>query len=332
MFSPLMNSRFFLGAKVLGVALILVIGVRQLLIAFPGLPAHSVVPSSPERIPEKLWQTWHTPAALLQDQEKARVRSWLEKNPGYRYELVTDKAAENFVRDQFSKDALLHDTFLGLNDTILRADFLRYLMILAEGGVYADIDVECYQGVQAWLPTKLWDTAGAIVGIESDRNPVENDVKLYSDYRSHIFAINNWTFMAKRGHPFMRLVAESVAKNLQTAAKKQNRTLSGMELSYMQVIDSTGPGAFTVAFLEYVSKVVGTEITYSDVTMLEEPKIFGDVIVLPIRAMSKTEADREDGDGARSKDWPSALYHWSFGSWKGTHFISPEPKPDVQPT
>ena len=326
MFSPRLSSRFFLGAKVLGVALIFVVGVRQLLIAF------SVLPSSSERIPEKLWQTWHTPAALIQDQEKARVRSWLEKNPGYRYELVTDRAAENFVRDQFSNNGLLRDTFLGLNDTVLRADFLRYLTILAEGGVYADIDVECYQSVQTWLPAELWDTAGVVVGIESDRNPVENDVKLYSDYRSRIFAINNWTFMAKRGHPFMRLVAESVAKNLQTIAKEQNRTLSGIELSYKQVIDSTGPGAFTVAFLEYVSNIVGTKITYSDVTMLEEPKLTGDVVVLPIRAMSKVEADREDGDGARSKVWPSVLYHWSFGSWKGTHFIAPEPKPDVQST
>ena len=280
-------------------------------------------------IPKKIWQTWHTPAALLADEDKGRVRSWLEKNPDYRYELVTDTEAEGFVRHQFADNELLRNTFLGLNDTILKADFLRYLVIFAEGGLYADIDVECYKSIQSWLPDELWNNAGVIVGIEADRKPVPNDVKLYSDHRDHIFAINNWSFMAARRHPFMRLIAENVARNLLAIAKEQNRTLSGIKLSYKQVIESTGPRAFTAAFLEYSSKAMGTEITSADATMLEKPKIFGDLVVLPIRAMSTAEADRASGDGARSKNWPAVLFHWSVGSWKTTHFITPESKPDA---
>ena len=327
--SPIWNSRLLFIAKVLGVAFVLYVGIRQLRGASPSFWSSPPSSSSLGGIPRKVWQTWHTPAALLADEDKARVRSWLEKNPEYRYELVTDKAAESFVRHHFSGDALLRDTFLGLNDTILKADFLRYLIILAEGGIYADIDVECYRGIETWLPPGLRAKAGVVVGIEADRKPVENDIKLYSDYRDHIWSINNWTFMSKRGHPFMRLVAESVARNLLALAKDQNRTLSSIDLSYKQVIDSTGPRAFTAAFLEYASQMTGTEITYADATMLEEPKLIDDIVILPIRAMSTAEADRADGDGARSKAWPAVLFHWSVGSWKGTHFITPGSKPDA---
>lgn len=322
-----MNNKLLLVAKLFGVAIIVLIGIRQLRGTSSDLLSNLRLSSPSERIPRKVWQTWHTPAALLANGDRSRVRSWHKVNPGYRYELITDEAAEGFVRHHFAQDVLLRETFLGLNDTILKADFLRYLIILAEGGVYADLDVECYQSIDTWLPLELRGKAGVIVGIEADRKPVENDIKLYSDYRDHIWGINNWTFLARRGHPFMRLVAETVARNLRAIAKEQDRGISSIELSYKQVIDTTGPQAFTAAFLEYASRVMGTAFTPADATMLEEPKLVGDIFVLPIRAMSTAEADRADGDGARSKDWLPVLFHWSVGSWKGTHFVKPEPSP-----
>lgn len=321
----LSNNKLLLAAKLFGVTIIILIGIRQLRGTSLDPLSNLRLSSPPERIPQKIWQTWHTPAALLADEDRSRVGSWHKLNPGYRYELITDQAAKDFVGHHFAQNALLQETFLGLNDTILKADFLRYLIILAEGGVYADLDVECYQSIDTWLPLELRGKAGVIVGIEADRKPVENDVKLYSDYRDHIWGINNWTFLAKRGHPFMRLVAETVAKNLRAVAKEQKCDLSSVELSYKQVIDTTGPRAFTAAFLEYASRITGTAFTPADAMMLEEPKLIGDIVVLPIRAMSTAEADRGDGDGARSKDSLPVLFHWSVGSWKVTHFVKSEP-------
>lgn len=320
----LSNSKLLLAVKLFGAAIIVLIGLRQLRGTSADPFKSFGLSSPPVEIPPKIWQTWHTPAALLADEDRTRVASWHKANPGYRYELITDETADGFVRHHYAQDALLRDTFLGLNDTILKADFLRYLIILAEGGVYADLDVECYQSIDTWLPFELQEKAGVIVGIEADRKPVENDIKLYSDYRVHIWGINNWTFLAKRGHPFMRLVAETVARNLQALAKEQDRELSGIELSYKQVIDTTGPQAFTAAFLKYASQITGKPFTPADATMLDKPKMVGDIVVLPIRAMSRTEADRVDGDGARSKDWLPVLFHWSVGSWKGTHFVKSE--------
>lgn len=276
-----------------------------------------------QEIPRKIWQTWHTSAILLADEHKSTARTWQEKNPYYRYELITDEGAENYVCQHFADEPLLRDVFLNLTDTILRADFLRYLVLLAEGGVYADLDVVCRESIDTWIPASFLGKPGAVVGIENDRQPVENDVKLYSDHREHIWGITNWTFMSRRRHPFMRLVAETVAKNLFEMAQKQNRSLATLELSYKEVIDSTGPGAFTEILLAYASSVTGTKITYLNATMLEEPKMLGDVLILPVRAMSIPEADREGG-GAHSRAWPSIIYHLDMGSWKKTHVKRPD--------
>jgi len=270
--------------------------------------------------PRKIWQTWHTPAVLLAAEDKERARTWQERNPRYRYELLTDRGAESFVGQFFANDTFIRETFLCLTDTILRADFLRYLVLLAEGGIYADVDVECKASIDDWIPASLRGETGVVLGIEVDRVPVENDRKLYLDYRDYIWGITNWTIMSKGGHPFMRFVAETVAKNLCELAQKQGKTLSTMELSYKEVVDSTGPRAFTEAFTAYASGATGTNISFLNATMLEEPKLIGDILLLPIRAMSTAEADREDVQGAHSQAWPAVLFHWSAGTWKKTHF------------
>ena len=279
-----------------------------------------------QEIPKKVWQTWHTSAILLNPEERERARTWQERNPHYRYELLTDQGAESYVRHHFADDPLIRDTFLNLTDRILRADFMRYLVLAAEGGVYADLDVVCQEPIDAWIPPAFQGKTGVVVGVESDRLPVENDANLYYDYRKYIWGINNWTFMCRAGHPFMRFVAESVARNLLEMARKQYRTLGTMKLSYKEVIDSTGPRAFTEAFIAYVSRMTGKKFTHKDATMLEEPKIIDDILILPIRAMSTAEAEREDVEGAHSTNWPAVVFHWSVGSWKSDHLQRPEDK------
>lgn len=273
-----------------------------------------------------MWQTWHTSAILLGDEERERARTWEERNPHYQYELLTDHGAESYVRHHFAHDPLIRDTFLNLTDKILRADFMRYIVLAAEGGVYADLDVVCQEPIDSWVPPDFQGKVGVVLGVEQDRLPVTNDADLYYDYRKYIWGINNWAIMCKAGHPFMRFAAESVARNLLEMARKQYRSLATMKLSYKEVIDSTGPRAFTNAFFAYASRVTGKKFTYKDATMLEQPKLVDDILILPIRAMSTAEAERDDAEGSHSPNWPAVVFHWSVGSWKSTHFQRPEDK------
>ena len=85
--------------------------------------------------PNKIWQTWKTPIALLSEEDSERAKTWHDQNPNHRYELLTDANAEAFVHQHFDKEPLIKNTFFALTDSILRADFLRYLILLGEGGV-----------------------------------------------------------------------------------------------------------------------------------------------------------------------------------------------------
>ena len=85
--------------------------------------------------PNKIWQTWKTSITDLSDEEAEKIRTWHDKNPSWRYELLSDASAEEFVHLHYDRDPLIKDTFFALTDKILRADFLRYLILLGEGGV-----------------------------------------------------------------------------------------------------------------------------------------------------------------------------------------------------
>lgn len=102
----------------------------------PQIPSlHELSTTAENDWPDKIWQTWKRPAINLSSEDAERVKTWHDLNPQYRYELLTDASAETFVRQHFDQEPLIKDTFFALTDNILRADFLRYLVLLAEGGV-----------------------------------------------------------------------------------------------------------------------------------------------------------------------------------------------------
>lgn len=128
------------------------------------------------------------------------------------------------------------------------------------------------------------------------------------------------------GHPFLRFLVETVTGNLISMANEQNRTLASMRLSYEEVIDTTGPGALTQAFLTYASKATVSVFTSANATMLEAPMMVDDILLLPIRAFSIVEANKAGVDGAHSTAWPAVLFHWGAGTWKKDHSQKPEQK------
>ena len=103
----------------------------------PPSPDYPPLSSNDSGIPKKIWQTWHHPAISLNETEKERVQTWLTLNSDYRYELLTDASATSFIQRHYGTGDLkwVGDVYLALNDTILKADFLRYLVLHASGGV-----------------------------------------------------------------------------------------------------------------------------------------------------------------------------------------------------
>ncbi|KFY31874.1 hypothetical protein V493_00719, partial [Pseudogymnoascus sp. VKM F-4281 (FW-2241)] len=82
--------------------------------------------------PSKIWQSWKD------DSEPERTtgfpHQWRIINPGWRYERITDTNNDAYVQSYFARIA---EVFTKLNDPVMKADYLRYLILLREGGVWA---------------------------------------------------------------------------------------------------------------------------------------------------------------------------------------------------
>ena len=70
------------------------------------------------------------------------MQPWLELNEpdGWRVRYFDDDAADQWVEDVFSRTEVGW-AWSFMDRGVLRADFLRYLLPLVEGGVYSDVDV-----------------------------------------------------------------------------------------------------------------------------------------------------------------------------------------------
>jgi alpha 1,6-mannosyltransferase len=131
------------------------------------------------------------------------------------------------------------EAWMSLPLPILKADYFRYLLLLARGGIYADIDTEALKPAHLWLPeTSPSNTVGLIVGIEAD--PTREDWHMWYSRRIQFC---QWTFRAKAGHPVLR---ETVARIAETTLKRKEEGLlqiDGMES--LGIIEWTGPAVWT---------------------------------------------------------------------------------------
>lgn len=110
------------------------------------------------RFPRKIWQTWKTDPYSFEERDFNTAKTWTVRNPEYRYEVLTDNNDLAYVEDKFGPNGFdrsdIVDMYRTVNATIIKADLLRYLIMYAEGGVYADIDVEDLRPVHKFIPER----------------------------------------------------------------------------------------------------------------------------------------------------------------------------------
>jgi hypothetical protein len=72
----------------------------------------------------------------------------------------------------------------------------------------------------------------------------------------------------------------------------------GDMITFKELIGTTGPFAFTKVLIEYFEEMTGIEHTGAELDSLEEPRLIGDVLVLPKDSFSwlPQENTHEEGD------------------------------------
>lgn len=134
---------------------------------------HSGFAARGHHIPTKIWQIMfvepHDGGSFDFDPILIPYsHSWLARNPDYQYTLVGTRGANRFVSRHFSHDKRVLNAHFGLRNHGPRSDFMRYLLMLIEGGVYSDNDVTCLKPIDEWIPLEWRKKVRAVVGIEGD--------------------------------------------------------------------------------------------------------------------------------------------------------------------
>ncbi|CAF9910111.1 MAG: hypothetical protein HETSPECPRED_009614 [Heterodermia speciosa] len=287
----------------LGSALIVILLYRFFFQAAPLVPT---VPR-PQEIPPKIWQIFfgYSPLSDFSDP----LQTWISKNQDHSYTLVSNDGGNDFVRKHYATRPDILSPFLELRFPILRSDFLRYLLLESEGGVYTDLDTACTKPVRDWVPEGLRSQTRAIVGIEYD----QRDDEPYVGMSGTRMQFCQWTMAASKGHPLMSKVANSVVESLHMLARRHGKSIRDLEPSDDEVVEVTGPVIWTRAVMESLSEATGTSMSYVNMTGLKEPTLFGDILVLPIDGFG---AGQPHSGSTREGDADAYARHLFKGSWK----------------
>lgn len=293
-------------------------GIIFLLLTHTLNGSHSTRYASLDKFPRKIWQSWKVEPLRFEDRDMVRARSWTLKNPGHRYEVLTDDNAVNFVEEKFGPAGLnrpdIVSTYGSLTARIIQADLLRYLVMYVEGGVYADIDVEALKPVEDFIPERYSERdVDIIIGIETD----EPDFKDHPILGSKAQSFCQWTFACKPRHPVMMRLINNILFWLHDMAQTQGKPIAELEFDFDDVLSGTGPSAFTDAFLAEMSETAGEAITWEAFHGLTESKLVGGVLVLPAEAFAAASGHSHSGN----HDGRQALvrHHYHASMWPSQH-------------
>lgn len=153
------------------------------------------------KIPFILHQIWHA-VHFPEPPERYREgsRSFLEKHPGWRFQFWDDRTSRSFIAANYRR---FLPTYVGYAFWAKRVDALRYFLLHFYGGVYLDMDAECWKNIEPLLE------GFGFVGCANHRRPGE---------------VGNGFLAAAPGHP---LLAKIIGELPLTAGKG--------------ILDSTGP-------------------------------------------------------------------------------------------
>ena len=104
------------------------------------------------KIPKKIHQIWFGDRDYRTLYNPEWIDSWSEFNPEYEYKVHTEKDA-NEVFQKYPEYLKIFEKLWGKRNIkfALRSDFYRCLLMYEFGGIYVDMDFECYKSIDPLL-------------------------------------------------------------------------------------------------------------------------------------------------------------------------------------
>lgn len=189
-------------------------------------------------IPRKLWQTYD-PLPLTNKHIEHIQSSWLRHNRGLAVHLFNDSACDSFVCNSSRFDAALCTAYRSMPLNVMRADIWRYAVVAAEGGIYADIDVECRAPIERWIgsgnATSSSSSSCQLIVSPGSANEMQQ-----------------WIIAAVPQHPVLLRVLENIARRAAELA---------VNTSYEHFVhDHTGPYIWSYTIYSALARFTGARV------------------------------------------------------------------------
>ncbi|CAG8102149.1 unnamed protein product [Penicillium salamii] len=261
------------------------------------------IPRISAPIPPKLW--YKTGPKGLSDQSESWLRECLHKNPMHDTQILTDETGDEYVSLHYAHRPDIVYTYLGLQIPILKADFLRYLLLFAEGGVWSDLDVSCEVPIAEYVAREYRHAdVGLVVGWEFDVGWGDNFIRQFA----------SWTIMARAGCVHLGVVIDEIVAAVRSKALVWGVGVEGLTIEMVgDIIDLTGPRRLTGGVLRSLEKIRNEAVDMQSISSLMEPVLVEDVLILPGFAFAASSNNYINGSGV------ALVTHHYAGSWKNHH-------------
>jgi mannosyltransferase OCH1-like enzyme len=223
--------------------------------------------------------------------------SFIIQNPNYKYFHYNDSTANEFVLQTMPND--IYQIYNSLPKSVLKADYFRYIVLLVKGGIYSDIDTICLKPIDTWIDQTSINKVGLIIGIEADTTLWE----VFDGSYARQLQIVQWTIAAAPGHPILHQIVQKIADISPSMTRKT--------ITDEQILEWTGPGVWTDVISDYLLAKYKFSLSY--LKNLKEPKLIGDIYILPITGFSPGL----NRMGSKSiNDLQAKVRHLFAGSWR----------------
>lgn len=259
----------------------------------------------PSPFPKKVWHS--AKDENLSQSQRGWINSWIHKNPSYNSSLLTDASAADFVKTHYLETRPdIVEVYNALPIPILRADLLRYLILLAEGGIWSDLDVTCERPVSQWIPIEYRNhTIDLVVGLEFDFEWRGPKAEVASQFC-------NWVFMSRASSRNLAVVVDEVVAKIKEIAKLNGVRVEELTLDMLpvDVVNVTGPKIMTISILKSLGQLLGRIVDDRDFSGIKSPKLVGDVLIMPGVSFAAAQNDFPKDQGQ------TLITHHYEGSWK----------------
>lgn len=233
-------------------------------------------------IPKIIHQVWEGKRGAMPARLGLLAETWKEKNPEWEYHLWNGEEMDQLVLNHFSDYRLMYNSF---SHDVQRWDTIRYMILYVYGGIYADLDTECFKPLDF-----LFEDKGVCFGAEPEEHATPQQVS---------FLIGNALMSSDIKCPVWLLIL----KEIEEAVNRGYKGLSGQI-----VLNTTGP--------LMISRIVADLEKDYDITILPS------ALVAPLTKLDicKYVWDLDD-EIIKKKSQQAFCAHYFFGSWEDSASI-----------